>query len=90
MKSDVGKPLSKLLKHSNVLTKLYLDFNELGVAGCKWIAKGVSQNQTLEVLNIKGNMIGDEGMLSLSECLKDAIMLQHLDISLNEIGPSGF
>ena len=35
-------------------------------------------------------MIGDEGMLSLAECLKDAIMLQHLDISLNEVGPSGF
>ena len=35
-------------------------------------------------------MIGDEGMLSLAECLKDAIMLQHLDISLNEIGPAGF
>ena len=35
-------------------------------------------------------MIGDEGMLSLTECLKDAVMLQHLDISLNEIGPAGF
>ena len=42
MKSDVGKPISKLLKHSNVLSKLHLEFNELGVAGCKWIAKGIS------------------------------------------------
>jgi hypothetical protein len=29
MKSDVGKPLAKLLKHSNSLTKLFLEFNEL-------------------------------------------------------------
>jgi len=50
----------------------------------------MSQNSTLDTLNIKGNMIGDDGMLLISECLKDAIMLQHLDISLNEIGPAGF
>jgi hypothetical protein len=31
MKSDVGKPLAKLLKHSNNLTKLFLEFNELGI-----------------------------------------------------------
>lgn len=35
-------------------------------------------------------MIGDEGMITLTESLKDAIMLQTLDISLNEIGPAGF
>jgi Ran GTPase-activating protein (RanGAP) involved in mRNA processing and transport len=35
-------------------------------------------------------MIGDEGMLVLADSLKDAIMLQNLDISLNEIGPAGF
>jgi len=35
-------------------------------------------------------MIGDEGMQVLSECLKEAMALNHLDISLNEIGPAGF
>ena len=29
MKSDVGKPLSKLMKYSNCLRKLNLEFNEL-------------------------------------------------------------
>lgn len=31
MKSDVGKPLAKLLKTSKCLKKLYLEFNELMV-----------------------------------------------------------
>jgi len=35
-------------------------------------------------------MIGDEGMQILAESLKEAMALNHLDISLNEIGPSGF
>ena len=34
MKSDVGKPLAKLLKLSSMLKRLFIDFNELGVQGC--------------------------------------------------------
>jgi Ran GTPase-activating protein (RanGAP) involved in mRNA processing and transport len=41
MKSDVGKPLAKLLKTSRHLKKLYLEFNELMIQGAKWIAKGI-------------------------------------------------
>lgn len=66
MKSDVGKPLAKLLKTSKKLKKLYLEFNELMVQGAKWIAKGIHQNKTLEVLNIKGNIIGDDGLLLIA------------------------
>ena len=39
MKSDVGKPLAKLLKSSDYIQKLSLEFNELQMQGCKWIAK---------------------------------------------------
>ena len=35
-------------------------------------------------------MIGDDGLLVLSDSLKEAITLNSLDISLNEIGPAGF
>ena len=90
MRSDVGKPLAKLLKTSRCLKKLYVEFNELMVPGAKWIAKGLSFNKTLEVLNIKGNIIGDEGMIMLSQALSQAPSLKELDISLNEIGPTGF
>ena len=42
------------------------------MAGCKQIAKGIKENSTLESLNIKGNMIGDDGIILLSESLRDA------------------
>jgi hypothetical protein len=45
---------------------MYLEFNELMVSGAKWIAKGLTYNKTLEVLNIKGNIIGDEGMILIA------------------------
>ena len=30
------------------------------------MAKGISQNKTLEVLNIKGNIIGDDGLILIA------------------------
>jgi len=48
MKSDVGKPIAKLLKHSSCLQKLFLEFNELQMAGCKQIAKGIKENSSLQ------------------------------------------
>jgi len=69
MKQDVGKPLAKLLKSSTTLKKLYIDFNELMVPGAKWIAKGLRTNQSLEVLNIKGNIIGDDGCVLIAQAL---------------------
>jgi hypothetical protein len=44
MKCDVGKQLGKLLKSSNNIQKLSIEFIELGVQGCKWLAKGISKN----------------------------------------------
>jgi hypothetical protein len=41
-------------------------------------------------LNLKGNMIGDEGICSIAEQLRTCKSLNYLDISLNEIGPVGF
>ena len=90
MKSDVGKPLARLLKSTTTLVKLNLEFNELSIQGIKWIAKGISMNRTLQSLNVKGNMIGDDGLILLTESLKEAYSLTHLDVSLNEIGPTGF
>ena len=60
------------------------------VQGTKWIAKGLKENSTLEVLNIKGNIIGDDGWILLSESLVGNKTLKEIDISLNEIGPTGF
>lgn len=48
------------------------------------------KNNTLESLNIKGNVIGDQGLILLSQSLRDATRLKELDVSLNEVGPAGF
>lgn len=86
----MGKPIAKLLKGTETLKKLYLDFNELMVQGAKWIAKGLKVNSTLEYLNIKGNIIGDDGCILIAQALKENKTLKEIDISLNEIGPTGF
>ena len=39
MKNDVGKPLAKLLKGTETMKKIYIEYNELMVQGAKWIAK---------------------------------------------------
>ena len=41
-------------------------------------------------MNIKGNVIGDQGMIFLAQSLHEAPNLRELDVSLNEIGPTGF
>jgi Ran GTPase-activating protein (RanGAP) involved in mRNA processing and transport len=90
MRSDVGTLLAKLLKASKVLKKLHLEFNELIVAGAKWVSKGISFNKSLEIVNIKGNIISDEGLVLLASALISSPNLKELDISLNEVGPAGF
>ena len=59
LKSDVGKPLERLLKKSRIIRKLSLEYNELMVHGSKFLAQGIQRNSSLEYLNIKGNVIGD-------------------------------
>jgi Ran GTPase-activating protein (RanGAP) involved in mRNA processing and transport len=61
------------------------------VPGAKCIAQGISKNNSLESLNIKGNVIGDQGIILIAQALKESkTHLKELDISLNEIGPKGF
>lgn len=44
LKSDVGKPIEKLLKRSRSLKKLSLEYNELMVHGSKALAQGIQRN----------------------------------------------
>lgn len=67
-----------------------LEYNELMGHGTKFLAQGIQRNASLEYLNIKGNVIGDNGIILLAQALSNAPKLKELDISLNEIGPTGF
>ena len=44
IKADAGKQLAKLLKKTENLKKLNIEYNEMMIAGAKWIAKGLKQN----------------------------------------------
>ena len=60
------------------------------VAGAEQLSLGIKLNTSLESLNIKGNVIGDQGMVLLAKGIAQAPNIKELDISLNEIGPDGF
>lgn len=60
------------------------------VEGCKYISNGLKLNKTLQVLNVKGNIIGDDGCILLADSLYNNKTLKELDISLNAIGSPGF
>jgi len=101
MKSESSKELANLLKTTEKLQKLSVDFNELGPAGIKVLMKvfflyginkikGLNVNLTLRMLSVKGNFIGDEGAAYIAESLENNKIMQELDISFNEIGPKGF
>lgn len=40
-------------------------------------------------LNIRGNQIGDEGVLALAAAIYESETLAELDLSLNDITPDG-
>lgn len=91
LKADCGVELQHLLTKSKTIKKLQLEFNELMTAGAKCIAQGLAKNKSLELLNVKGNVIGDQGIIMISQALRETRhTLRELDISLNEIGPQGF
>ncbi|XP_029473412.1 leucine-rich repeat-containing protein 41 [Rhinatrema bivittatum] len=51
----------------------------------------VKKNPTLTVLNLRGNRLGDEGLISLADIFsEDSVSsIQHLDVSSNCIKPAG-
>jgi Ran GTPase-activating protein (RanGAP) involved in mRNA processing and transport len=46
-------------------------------------------NRTLRTLNLKGNILGDDGVFALVESLRDNEILRELNLGVNEIGPLG-
>nr|XP_033771342.1 leucine-rich repeat-containing protein 41 isoform X2 [Geotrypetes seraphini] len=51
----------------------------------------VKKNRTLTILNLRGNRLGDEGLVSLADIFsEDSVSsIQHMDISSNCIKPAG-
>jgi Ran GTPase-activating protein (RanGAP) involved in mRNA processing and transport len=90
MESGIGEFLKETLKNTSSLSKLQLEYNELGPIGAKEISLGLSLNYSLHSLNLKGNGIGDQGTNYIASSLQDCIQLRELDLSSNNISATGF
>eukprot|EP00928_Gymnodinium_smaydae_P061255 TRINITY_DN45388_c0_g1_i1.p1 TRINITY_DN45388_c0_g1~~TRINITY_DN45388_c0_g1_i1.p1 ORF type:complete len:976 (+),score=125.37 TRINITY_DN45388_c0_g1_i1:49-2976(+) len=112
----VGAPfIGNAIEHSRILT-MYLEdmgFNEGTIDD--FLDHGAAETQDLQVMNLNGNPVGDEGLGIIAECLSIGLTdlslsscgltydsqatllnlvslspnLQSLDLSNNELGPSG-
>ena len=90
LQSDVGKPLSILLKRSDCIERLNLEYNSLEMIGTRQLSLGVSRSTSLKCLSVKANKIGDQGMSLLAASIQSCPSLIELDVSMNEIGEVGF
>ncbi|QDQ27102.1 hypothetical protein FNU76_12425 [Chitinimonas arctica] len=71
------------------LTALSLYRMNVGNQGAEALAKGLQQNNTLHVLELRENQIGARGAHALANALPHSRGLTVLDLSVNQFGPSG-
>ena len=71
------------------LQELSLQYNLIGDAGAKEIAKGIPHAPKLRHLRLGNNGIGDEGAEALASCLPSAVALNELRLGVNCIGAKG-
>jgi Ran GTPase-activating protein (RanGAP) involved in mRNA processing and transport len=70
IKAGIGPSLKDYVEKNQNLRKLNLEYNELLAAGLEYLTFGLMQVQThLQVLNLKGNGIRDEGLELLARFL---------------------
>ncbi|EAR90528.1 hypothetical protein TTHERM_00118760 (macronuclear) [Tetrahymena thermophila SB210] len=81
--------ISELLKNSQ-LQELYLHWNNISSQGGLAIAQGLEQNNSLQVLDLSYNGLGNPQNLSsclsiIKSCSLDNSQMKHLDLSYNNI-----
>lgn len=93
IKSSIGSFLRTYFDANKQIRRLNFEMNELTSEGVKTLCRGI-QNSRLAFLNLRGNVIKDQGAIYLaelydtgSECLDS---LEELDVSSNDITPEGF
>ena len=67
---------------------LNISKNELGVEGGKHLAKSIPKMKKLQELKLSGCNISDKGIIEILTALEDAINIQVIDFSGNQIGKS--
>ncbi|KAH9252402.1 hypothetical protein BASA81_009688 [Batrachochytrium salamandrivorans] len=86
--SDGGaKGISKVLSSSTcVLTTLRISNNKIGLAGVQSIGKSLASNTTLRCLDLRLNLLGDEGGRVLCAAISKNKTLVQVDFSGNGLG----
>ena len=80
---------TKLLQHSTVLEKLSLYDSRLALDYDRKFTDALATNSTLRILDLSGNLIGDEGADRLSDALKVNTTLQKICLHVNAIREDG-
>ena len=71
------------------ITKLFLDYNNLGDEGTEYLARGLLRNNSIIMLTLGRNYVQEKGAICLAELLKQNQTLTHLDLQKNKIGQLG-
>jgi Ran GTPase-activating protein (RanGAP) involved in mRNA processing and transport len=84
--------LSKGLEYNTRLLRLRLCNNSIGPVGAARLGQALACCQTtsmLEMLDLSGNMLSDEGVIRLCEGLRNNRHLKKLSLANNAVGPQG-
>src|SRR5690606_27175216 len=84
------KMLCKGLKGNHVITYLDISSNNIGQAGCEYLAQ-IFEHVNIKTFILERNQIGDIGAEKLTDGLREVqnCSITHLDIADNNIGVQG-
>lgn len=80
---DVFTLCKTTLKNNAALRFLYLDCNEIGNAGARYLARVLMTNNALETLFLQSNNIGRAGVRALSRAMAYNCTLTHMVLDEN-------
>jgi hypothetical protein len=88
----VSKALATALENDKVFTRVLLGDTLLGDDGCIVLSEALKKNDTIEVLELKGNNIRSDGAIALGKMLKVNQSIKTLVLEWNCLGiwESGF
>ena len=85
----VRKAVKKLLKNDPEKKDLYIGYRQIGAESVQALGVALQVNQSLQLLNLSGNLIGDAGAQFLGAALQVNQSLQSLYIESNQISGTG-
>jgi len=81
--------LCDIIKQSNSLTVVNLNYTKIDYRGVSAIAEAIKQSQSLTTVDVSFNEIGDVGAIAIAEAIKQSKSLNIVHLYGNEIGDVG-